>query len=51
MTRTVDLVISGDHAEQMLRVELKPGGTASYKFEVMRQAGGGWMMDGVTRLP
>jgi Domain of unknown function (DUF5658) len=45
------LVISGDHAEQTLRVGLEKGGTASYKFDVTRQPGGGWMVDGVTRLP
>ena len=46
-----DLVIRGDHAEQTLRVRLKGGGTASYRFDVSRQAGGGWMVDGVSRLP
>jgi len=46
-----DLVVRGDHAEQTLRVGLPSGGTASYKFNVARQAGGGWMVDGVSRLP
>jgi len=45
------LVVSGDHAEQILRVKLKEGGTASYKFDVTRQNDGGWMVDGVSRLP
>ena len=51
-----DLVVSGDHAEQILRVKLKQGGivsnkTVSYKFDVTRQKDGGWMVDGVSRLP
>jgi hypothetical protein len=46
-----DLVVSGDHAEQILRVKLKQGGIASYRFDVTRQNGGGWMVDGVSRLP
>jgi len=45
------LVVRGDHAEQILRVKLKEGGTASYKFDVTRQNDGGWMVDGVSRLP
>ena len=45
------LAVSGDHAEQILRVKLKQGGTASYKFDVTRQNDGGWMVDGVSRLP
>jgi hypothetical protein len=46
-----DLVVSGDHAAQILRVKPKQGGTASYKFDVTRQNDGGWMVDGVSRLP
>ena len=46
-----DLVVKGDHAEQILHVRLNQGGTASYKFDVTRQNGGGWMVDGVSRLP
>jgi len=46
-----DLVVSGDHAEQILRVKLKQGSVASYKFDVSRQSNGGWMVDGVTRVP
>jgi len=46
-----DLVVRGDHAEQTLRVRLKQGGTASFRFDVTRQNGGGWMVDGVVRLP
>jgi len=45
------LVVSGDHAEQILRVKLKQGATASYRFDVTRQNGGGWMVDGVSRVP
>jgi hypothetical protein len=45
------LVVRGDHAEQTLRVKLKQGGTAAYRFDVTRQNGGGWMMDGVVRVP
>jgi len=46
-----DLIVNGDHAQQTLRVKLKQGGTASYRFDVTRQNGGGWMVDGVIRLP
>jgi hypothetical protein len=45
------LVVSGDHAEQILRVKSKQGGVASYKFVVARQNDGGWMVDGVIRVP
>ena len=45
------LVVSGDHAEQILRVKLKQDSVASYKFDVSRQSNGGWMVDGVTRVP
>jgi len=50
------LVVNGDHAEQTLRVKLQQGGdtsykTVSYRFDVTRQSGGGWMVDGVSRLP
>lgn len=45
------LVVNGDHAEQILRVKLKQDILASYKFDVARQSGGGWMVDGVTRVP
>jgi hypothetical protein len=41
-----DLQMHGEHAEQTLRA-----GTARYKFEGARQADGGWMVDGVSRLP
>jgi hypothetical protein len=46
-----NLVVRGDHAEQVLRVKLKQGGAVSYKFDVTRQNDGGWMVDGVSRLP
>jgi uncharacterized protein DUF4864/uncharacterized protein DUF5658 len=46
-----ELLVRGDHAEQTLQVRLKDGRTASYKIDVTRQAGGGWMVDGVSRLP
>ena len=45
------LVVNGDHAEQTLRVRLTQSGAASYKFDVTRQNDGGWMVDGVSRLP
>ena len=42
------LVVSGNHAEQTLRVGPEDGHVAVYKFDVARQAGGGWTVDGVT---
>ena len=45
------LVVRGDHAEQTLRVKLQQGGMASYRFDVTRQTGGGWLVDGVIRVP
>jgi hypothetical protein len=43
------LVVSGNHAEQILRVNLKQ--RMSYRFDVTRQNDGGWMVDGVSRVP
>jgi hypothetical protein len=45
------LQVRGNHAEQILRVHLDDGRTAAYKFDVQRQAGGGWAVDGVSPLP
>jgi|GEM_PF-725380 len=42
------LEVRGGHAEQLLRVHPPAGGELVYKFDVMRQAEGGWMIDGVT---
>jgi hypothetical protein len=43
--------VDGDHAAQTVRVQLKDGSSASYRFDVARQSSGGWMVDGVSRLP
>jgi hypothetical protein len=45
-----ELVVRGDHAEQTLRVRSKDGHGAVYKFDVTRQTGGGWTVDGVSLL-
>ena len=42
------LTVRGGHAEQLLRVRPPAGGEWVYKFDVTRQAEGGWMIDGVT---
>ena len=44
------LVVQGDHAEQTLRVRSEDGHAAVYKFDVARQTGGGWTVDGVSLL-
>lgn len=44
------LVVDGDHAEQILRVGPEDGHVTVYKFDVRRQSGGGWTVDGVTLL-
>ena len=43
------LVVSGDHAEQILRVRSEDGHRMVYKFDVARQAGG-WTVDGVSLI-
>ena len=45
-----ELVVRGDHAEQTLRVHLEDGHATVYKFDIVRQAGGGWTVDGVSLL-
>jgi len=45
-----ELVVRGDHAEQVLRVRSEDGRATVYKFDVARQAGGGWTVDGVSLL-
>jgi hypothetical protein len=45
-----ELVVRGDHAEQILRVRSEDGHGAVYKFDVTRQTGGGWTVDGVSLL-
>ncbi len=40
--------VSGDRAEQTLRVQGGDGRTVVYKFDVARQGDGGWMVDGVS---
>jgi hypothetical protein len=42
------LEVRGDHAEQVLRVRPPDGPAVAYKFDVTRQAGGGWAVDGVS---
>jgi len=42
------LVVRGDHAEQTLRVRSEDGHAMVYRFDVARQAGGGWTVDGVS---
>ena len=44
------LVVNGDHAEQTLRVHSEDGHATVYEFDAARQAGGGWMLDGVSVL-
>jgi hypothetical protein len=45
-----ELVVRGDHAEQILRVRSEDGHATLYKFGVARQANGGWTVDGVSLL-
>jgi hypothetical protein len=45
------LEVRGDHAEQILRVRPHDGQVTAYKFDLTRQAGGGWAIDGVSVLP
>jgi len=45
------LEVRGDHAEQIVRVSHDGGSVARYKFDVQRQTGGGWAVDGVSLLP
>jgi len=44
------LEVHGGRAEQTLRVRTEDGHAVAYKFDVARQAGGGWTIDGVSRL-
>ena len=45
------LEVRGDHAEQIVRVHQDGGSAALYKFDLQRQTGGGWAIDGVSLLP
>jgi len=45
-----ELVVRGDHAEQILRVHSEDGHATVYRFDVARQANGGWTVDGVSLL-
>ena len=49
------IAVSGDYAEQILRLRLDDGRTASYKFVVSLQKQGArrgcWMVDGASRMP
>jgi hypothetical protein len=44
------LVVQGDRAQQTLRVGPEDGHITVYAFDVVRQPGGGWTVDGVSLL-